>query len=187
MENCISFRVFRSRPGAPALRGGIFMSCSHCTRRLLAFCAALLLLLALAGPSARAAAFQKSFDVNVTFWNDGEDTVAPASDGIDPNRTATLTRQANGTYTLTLPIRSMQMLGMDCHLVGLTIGEIWYEGAVSGSFDSGSALLTIRNLPFSILTNGRADQAIDVVCSFEMDLSFLGELDADARLSVWAV
>ena len=164
------------------------MSCSHCTRRrLLAFCTALLLLLALAGPSARAAAFQKSFDVNVTFWNDGEDTVAPASDGIDPNRTATLTRQANGTYTLTLPIRSMQMLGMDCHLVGLTIGEIWYEGAVSGSFDSGSALLTIRNLPFSILTNGRADQAIDVVCSFEMDLSFLGELDADARLSVWAV
>ena len=83
-------------------------------------------------------------------------------------------------------IQSMTMLGMDCHLAGLTIGDIWYEGTMSGSFESGSAVLTIQNLPYSILTGEDVSQAIAVTCSLETDLSLLGELDVSARMSVWA-
>ena len=60
----------------------------------------LVLLLVLA-VSAGAASSQ---NVGVKFWKERSDKESMANSGIDPDRTATLTRQANGTYTLTLPV-----------------------------------------------------------------------------------
>ena len=60
----------------------------------------LVLLLVLA-VSAGAASSQ---NVGVKFWKERSDKESMANSGIDPDRTATLTRQANGTYTLTLPL-----------------------------------------------------------------------------------
>ena len=61
----------------------------------------LVLLLVLA-VSAGAASSQ---NVGVKFWKERSDKESMANSGIDPDRTATLTRQANGTYTLTLPVK----------------------------------------------------------------------------------
>lgn len=156
-------------------------------QRFCAVWAAALLLFALGCPSAGAVAGpQSSFAVSVKFWDENNDTDAAPNNGIDSSRGATLTRQANGTFTLRLPIQSMTMLGMDCHLAGLTIGDIWYEGAVSGNFESGSAVLTIQNLPLSILTGDAPGKAIPVTCSLQTDISLLGELDVSVRMSVWA-
>ena len=55
----------------------------------------LVLLLVLA-VSAGAASSQ---NVGVKFWKERSDKESMANSGIDPDRTATLTRQANGTYT----------------------------------------------------------------------------------------
>ena len=60
----------------------------------------LVLLLVLA-VSAGAASSQ---NVGVKFWKERSDKESMANSGIDSDRTATLTRQANGTYTLTLPV-----------------------------------------------------------------------------------
>ena len=66
-------------------------------------------------------------------------------------REATLIRQSNGTYTLVLPIQTVSTVVFTGHLSGLTIGDIPYDGEVTGSFDDNTAVLTIRNLPSSVL------------------------------------
>lgn len=184
------FILFPFSVTAGSLRSGkegFLMTRRSVLQRFLAVWAAALLLFALGCPSAWAAEGpQNSFGVSVKFWDEKNDTDAASNNGIDSARGATMTRQANGTFTLRLPIQSMTMLGMDCHLAGLTIGDIWYEGTMSGSFESGSAVLTIQNLPYSILTGEDVSQAIAVTCSLETDLSLLGELDVSARMSVWA-
>ena len=68
----------------------------------------LVLLLVLA-VSAGAASSQ---NVGVKFWKESSDKESMANSGIDPDRTATLTRQANGTYTLILPIKQVSKLGV---------------------------------------------------------------------------
>ena len=45
--------------------------------------------------------------VGVKFWKERSDKESMANSGIDADRTATLTRQANGTYTLTLPLKQV--------------------------------------------------------------------------------
>ena len=77
----------------------------------------LVLLLVLA-VSAGAASSQ---NVGVKFWKERSDKESMANSGIDSNRTATLTRQANGTYTLTLPVMQVSKLGVTGYLSGLTI------------------------------------------------------------------
>ena len=49
-----------------------------------------------------------------------------------PDRDVTLTRQSNGTYTLTLPIQQVSKMGVTGYLSGLTIGDVTYTGTVSG-------------------------------------------------------
>ena len=52
-------------------------------------------------------------EVGVAFWKDskGEQT-SLANDGIDTDRAATLTRQANGTYTLELPLKKLSRINI---------------------------------------------------------------------------
>ena len=87
-------------------------------------------------------------EVGVAFWKDskGEQT-SLANDGIDTDRAATLTRQANGTYTLELPLKKLSRINITGRLSGLTIGDVTYDGTLSGNFDDDTALLTIKNLP----------------------------------------
>ena len=64
-------------------------------------------------------------EVGVAFWKDskGEQT-SLANDGIDTDRAATLTRQANGTYTLELPLKKLSRINITGRLSGLTIGDV---------------------------------------------------------------
>ena len=122
-------------------------------------------------------------EVGVAFWKDskGEQT-SLANDGIDTDRAATLTRQANGTYTLELPLKKLSRINITGRLSGLTIGDVTY----GGSFDDGTALLTIKNLPASVLTGSDAGKALAVTCNLDMDVKLLGEITTPARLCIWA-
>ena len=126
-------------------------------------------------------------EVGVAFWKDskGEQT-SLANDGIDTDRAATLTRQANGTYTLELPLKKLSRINITGRLSGLTIGDVSYDGTLSGSFDDDTALLTIKNLPASVLTGSDAGKALAVTCNLDMDVKLLGEITTPARLCIWA-
>jgi len=111
--------------------------------------AELLALLLVLAVSAGAASSQ---NVGVKFWKERSDKESMANSGIDPDRTATLTRQANGTYTLTLPVMQVSKLGVTGYLSGLTIGDVTYDGTLTGDFNKATAVLTIKNLPASVRT-----------------------------------
>ena len=116
-------------------------------------------------------------EVGVAFWKDskGEQT-SLANDG----------RQANGTYTLELPLKKLSRINITGRLSGLTIGDVTYDGTLSGSFDDDTALLTIKNLPASVLTGSDAGKALAVTCNLDMDVKLLGEITTPARLCIWA-
>ena len=131
----------------------------------------LVLLLVLA-VSAGAASSQ---NVGVKFWKERSDKESMANSGIDPDRTATLTRQANGTYTLTLPVTQVSKLGVTGYLSGLTIGDVTKDTGV----------LTIKNLPASVLTGSDVNKSVLVTCNIQMDLQVLGEINTSARMCIW--
>ena len=141
----------------------------------------LVLLLVLA-VSAGAASSQ---NVGVKFWKERSDKESMANSGIDSNRTATLTRQANGTYTLTLPVTQVSKLGVTGYLSGLTIGDVNYTGAVTGEVSKGTGVLTIKNLPASVLTGSDVNKSVLVTCNIQMDLQVLGEINTSARMCIW--
>lgn len=142
----------------------------------------LVLLLVLA-VSAGAASSQ---NVGVKFWKERSDKESMANSGIDSDRTATLTRQANGTYTLTLPVMQVSKLGVTGYLSGLTIGDVTYTGTLTGDIEKGNGILTIKNLPASVLTGSEVGKALTVTCNIQMDLSLLGEINTTARMCIWA-
>lgn len=142
----------------------------------------LVLLLVLA-VSAGAASSQ---NVGVKFWKERSDKESMANSGIDSNRTATLTRQANGTFTLTLPVMQVSKLGVTGYLSGLTIGDVTYAGTLTGDIEKGNGILTIKNLPASVLTGSEVGKALTVTCNIQMDLSLLGEINTTARMCIWA-
>ena len=107
--------------------------------------------------------------VGVKFWKTGSDKESMANSGIDSSREASLTRQSNGTYTLTLPIQQVSKMGVTGYLTGLTIGDV----------------ITIKNLPASVLTGSDVNKALTVTCNIQMDLSLLGEINTSARLCIW--
>ena len=142
----------------------------------------LVLLLVLA-VSAGAASSQ---NVGVKFWKEKSDKESMANTGVDSDRTATLTRQANGTYTLTLPVKQVSKMGVTGYLSGLTIGDVTYDGTLTGDFEKSTAVLTIKNLPASVLTGSDVNKAVTVTCNIQMDMSLLGELNTTARMCIWA-
>ena len=123
--------------------------------------------------------------VGVKFWKERSDKESMANSGIDADRTATLTRQANGTYTLTLPLKQVSKMGVTGSLSGLTIGDVNYTGAVTGEVSKGTGVLTIKNLPASVLTGSDVNKALTVTCNIQMDLSVLGEINTAARMCIW--
>ena len=102
--------------------------------------------------------------VGVKFWKEKSDKESMANSGIDSDREATLTRQSNGTYTLTLPVKQVTKLNVTGYLTGLTI----------------------KNLPASVLTGSEVGKALTVTCNIQMDLSLLGEINTTARMCIWA-
>ena len=123
--------------------------------------------------------------VGVKFWKEKSDKESMANSGIDPDREASLTRQSNGTYTLTLPIQQVSKMGVTGYLSGLTIGDVTYTGTVSGDVAKGTGVLTIKNLPASVLTGSDVNKALTVTCNIQMDLSLLGEINTSARMCIW--
>jgi len=113
--------------------------------------------------------------VGVKFWKEKSDKESMANSGIDSDREAILTRQSNGTYTLTLPVKQVTKLNVTGCLTGLTIGDVTYTGT-----------LTIKNLPASVLTGSDVNKALTVTCNIQMDLSLLGEINTTARMCIWA-
>ena len=127
-----------------------------------------------------------SLNVGIKFWKERSDKESMANTGIDASRDVTLTRQSNGTYTLTLPIQQVSKMGVTGYLSGLTIGDVTYSGTVSGDISKGTAVLTIKNLPASVLTGSDAGKALAVTCNLDMDVKLLGEITTPARLCIWA-
>ena len=116
--------------------------------------------------------------VGVKFWKTGSDKESMANSGID-------TRQSNGTYTLTLPIQQVSKMGVTGYLTGLTIGDVTYNGTVTGDVTKDTGVLTIKNLPASVLTGSDVNKALTVTCNIQMDLSLLGEINTSARMCIW--
>ena len=127
-----------------------------------------------------------SLNVGIKFWKERSDKESMANSGIDADRTATLTRQANGTYTLTLPLKQVSKMGVTGSLSGLTIGDVTYDGTLTGDFEKSTASLTIKNLPASVLTGSDVNKSITVTCNIQMDMSLLGEINTTARMCIWA-
>ena len=126
-----------------------------------------------------------SLNVGIKFWKERSDKESMANSGIDSNRTATLTRQANGTFTLTLPVMQVSKLGVTGYLSGLTIGDVTYDGTLTGDFNKATAVLTIKNLPASVLTGSDVNKSVLVTCNIQMDLQVLGEINTSARMCIW--
>ena len=152
----------------------MMISLKHLNRRAGAVLVSLLLLLTLA-VSASAAAVKMS--VGVRFWRETGDKESMAE--------ATLTRQPNGTFTLELPVKQISSMNMTGSLTGIRIGEVNYEGTLSGELSNGTAVLTLKNLPASVLTGSDSNQALAVTCSIKMDTVLLGDITTSARMSVW--
>ena len=114
--------------------------------------------------------------VGVKFWKTGSDKESMAN---------SLTRQSNGTYTLTLPIQQVSKMGVTGYLTGLTIGDVTYNGTVTGDVTKDTGVLTIKNLPASVLTGSDVNKALTVTCNIQMDLSLLGEINTSARMCIW--
>ena len=142
----------------------------------------LLLLLTLA-VSASAAAVKMT--VGVRFWRESGDKESMADSAVDTTREATLTRQPNGTFTLELPVKQLSSMNMTGRLTGIAIGEVNYDGTLSGDLSDGTAVLTLKNLPASVLTGSDSNKALAVTCSIKMDTILLGDISTSAKMSIW--
>lgn len=158
------------------------ISLKHMGRRTGAVLVSLLLLLTLA-LSASAAAVKMT--VGVRFWRESGDKESMADSAVDTTREATLTRQPNGTFTLELPVKQLSSMNMTGRLTGIAIGEVNYDGTLSGDLSDGTAVLTLKNLPASVLTGSDSSKALAVTCSIKMDTILLGDITTSAKMSVW--
>ena len=109
--------------------------------------------------------------VGVKFWKENSDKESMAN---------------NGTYTLMLPVKQVTKLNVTGCLTGLTIGDVTYTGTLTGEIEKGNGILTIKNLPASVLTGSDVNKALTVTCNIQMDLSLLGEINTTARMCIWA-
>ena len=156
-------------------------SLKHMGRRAGAILVSLLLLLTLA-VSASAAV---KMTVGVRFWRESGDKESMADSAVDTTREATLTRQPNGTFTLELPVKQLSSMNMTGRLTDIAIGEVNYDGTLSGDLSDGTAVLTLKNLPASVLTGSDSNKALAVTCSIKMDTILLGDITTSAKMSIW--
>ena len=68
---------------------------------------------------------------------------------------------------------------------GIAIGEVNYDGTLSGDLSDGTAVLTLKNLPASVLTGSDSNKALAVTCSIKMDTILLGDITTSAKMSIW--
>ena len=94
-------------------------------------------------------------------------------------------RRVSTTAAASLPIRQVSKMGVTGYLIGLTIGDVNYTGAVTGEVSKGTGVLTIKNLPASVLTGDDVNKSLTVTCNIQMDLSVLGEINTSARMCIW--
>ena len=116
-----------------------------------------------------------SLNVGIKFWKERSDKESMANTGIDASR----------DVTLTLPIQQVSKMGVTGYLSGLTIGDVTYTGTISGDVAKGTGVLTIKNMPASVLTGSDVNKALTVTCNIQMDLSVLGEINTSARMCIW--
>ena len=64
-------------------------------------------------------------------------------------------------------------------------GEVNYDGTLSGDLSDGTAVLTLKNLPASVLTGSDSSKALAVTCSIKMDTILLGDITTSAKMSIW--
>ena len=113
-----------------------------------------------------------SLNVGIKFWKERSDKESMANTGIDASRDVTL-------------IQQVSKMGVTGCLSGLTIGDVTYTGTVSGDVAKGTGVLTIKNMPASVLTGSDVNKALTVTCNIQMDLSVLGEINTAARMCIW--
>ena len=92
---------------------------------------------------------------------------------------------SNGTFTLELPVKQLSSMNMTGRLTGIAIGEVNYDGTLSGDLSDGTAVLTLKNLPASVLTGSDSSKALAVTCSIKMDTILLGDIATSAKMSIW--
>ena len=63
--------------------------------------------------------------------------------------------------------------------------DVTYTGTASGDVAKGTGVLTIKNMPASVLTGSDVNKALTVTCNIQMDLSVLGEINTSARMCIW--
>ena len=85
--------------------------------------------------------------VGVRFWRETGDKESMADSAVDTTREATLTRQPNGTFTLELPVKQISSMNVTGSLTGIRIGEVNYEGTLSGELSNGTAVPPARGCP----------------------------------------
>ena len=61
-----------------------------------------------------------------------------------------------------------------------------YIPRLFGTPQPANGILTIKNLPASVLTGSEVGKALTVTCNIQMDLSLLGEINTTARMCIWA-
>ncbi|MGN0707426.1 MAG: pilin [Faecalibacterium sp.] len=140
------------------------------------------LMLAVLALQAHAASALK---VGAAFWKEQSDKYSLANECIDSARQATFTRQTNGTYTLELPVQQCMVGQVSGYLTGIIIGDISYDGVLSGDLEKGTAQLKLENLPASVLTGSDPSRSLTVTCRLQTDVNLLGEISLPTRMGVW--
>ena len=86
--------------------------------------------------------------VGVKFWKENSDKgIHGPTPALILTARLPLPAQSNGTYTLMLPVKQVTKLNVTGCLTGLTIGDVTYNGTVTGDVTKDTGVLTIKNLP----------------------------------------
>ena len=106
------------------------------------------------------------------------------NDGVDSSRSATLVPSVQRDIYPPAAHQNVSTVVFNGHLSGLTIGTSPTTASCPASLEDGTAVLTIKNLPSSVLTGSSVSRSLLVTCSIEMDVDLLGETTKTARMCV---
>ena len=88
--------------------------------------------------------------------------------------------------TARLPVKQVTKLNVTGCLTGLTIGDVTYTGTLTGEIEKGNGILTIKNLPASVLTGSDVNKALTVTCNIFFNETATTEIYTTARMCIWA-